>query len=215
MKKVTLPVTSIVLAAIVFGFLCYCQPWLMTAREQSQLWLCSIDYLGILVRTRWISTLYRGVFRTILLLYPLGSYHNSLISPDLHMVMVVRGKPHMELLSRSQMSAMAAFRSTHSTGRAMVDVAGHQCPDDTARGGMPDPLVVICHTTRENNHLSPHHSPHHSRLVVGRSCMYPAPPICPLVTCSPSATSLRQRNIANGGGDHLAYRFHAPLCTIF
>lgn len=46
MRKVTLPVTSIVLAAIVFGFLCYCQPWLMTAREQSQLWLCSLDYLG-------------------------------------------------------------------------------------------------------------------------------------------------------------------------
>ena len=47
MRRVTFLITSIALAAIVFGFLCYCQPWLMTAREQSQLWLCSIDYLGI------------------------------------------------------------------------------------------------------------------------------------------------------------------------
>lgn len=47
MRRVTFLITSIALAAFVFGFLCYCQPWLMTAREQSQLWLCNIDYLGI------------------------------------------------------------------------------------------------------------------------------------------------------------------------
>ena len=46
MRKYLLLVISIVLAAIVFGFLCYSHPWLMTAREQSQLWMCTIDYLG-------------------------------------------------------------------------------------------------------------------------------------------------------------------------
>lgn len=46
MRKIFLPAISILLAVIVFSFLCYSQPWLMTAREQSQLWLCSLDYLG-------------------------------------------------------------------------------------------------------------------------------------------------------------------------
>ena len=45
MRKIFLPAISIVLAAIVFSFLCYSHPWLMTAREQSQLWLYSLDYL--------------------------------------------------------------------------------------------------------------------------------------------------------------------------
>ena len=45
MRKVILPAISIVLAVIVFSFLCYSHPWLMTAREQSQLWLYSLDYL--------------------------------------------------------------------------------------------------------------------------------------------------------------------------
>lgn len=45
MKKYFIPVLYIAVAIAVFVFLGYQQPWLMSIREESQLWLCSSDYL--------------------------------------------------------------------------------------------------------------------------------------------------------------------------
>ncbi|MBQ7419543.1 MAG: hypothetical protein IJV17_02240 [Prevotella sp.] len=45
MKKRIFPALHIAAAFMVFGFLCYGCPWLLTAREQSQLWLYNSDYL--------------------------------------------------------------------------------------------------------------------------------------------------------------------------
>ena len=45
MKKYFIPALYVAVAVAVFVFLGYKQPWLMSVREESQLWLCSSDYL--------------------------------------------------------------------------------------------------------------------------------------------------------------------------
>ena len=45
MKKYFIPTLYVAVAVAVFVFLGYKQPWLMSVREESQLWLCSSDYL--------------------------------------------------------------------------------------------------------------------------------------------------------------------------
>ncbi len=45
MKKYLIPALYVAVAVAVFVFLGYKQPWLMSVREESQLWLCSSDYL--------------------------------------------------------------------------------------------------------------------------------------------------------------------------
>ena len=45
MKKYFIPALYVTVAVAVFVFLGYKQPWLMSVREESQLWLCSSDYL--------------------------------------------------------------------------------------------------------------------------------------------------------------------------
>ena len=45
MKKYLIPALYLAVAVAVFVFLGYKQPWLMSVREESQLWLCNSDYL--------------------------------------------------------------------------------------------------------------------------------------------------------------------------
>ena len=44
MKKYFIPLLYIIPAVVVFAFLGYSHPWLMTVREDGQLWLFSGDY---------------------------------------------------------------------------------------------------------------------------------------------------------------------------
>lgn len=147
MRRVTFLITSIALAAIVFGFLCYCQPWLMTAREQSQLWLCSIDYLGIRLSEPGGLARYIGEFFVQFYYYILwGAIITALLVLAMILAMVARRLPYMEISSRNLMPAMVIFCIIDSPDIPLAVATRHQRTDDIANGSMSDIALFTTHS---------------------------------------------------------------------
>lgn len=98
------------------------------------------------VRTRWISTLYRRVFRPVLLLYPLGSNHYRLVGFGNDLAMVARRLPYMEISSRNLMPAMVIFCIIDSPDIPLAVATRHQRTDDIANGCMSDIALFTTHS---------------------------------------------------------------------
>lgn len=119
----------------------------MTAREQSQLWLCSIDYLGIRLSEPGGLARYIGeFFRPVLLLYPLGSNHYRLVGFGNDLAMVARRLPYMEISSRNLMPAMVIFCIIDSPDIPLAVATRHQRTDDIANGSMSDIALFTTHS---------------------------------------------------------------------